>query len=107
MKRAVLLQCCIVTAFVEGFYCIVLQERQSVMIDLISHLIENKSACFSLNMVLDVFRYSDSIYLPFFLSFLLAFFLSFFLYYIPLYLTDMEQFSNLMQHIKHLSVMLQ
>jgi len=25
------------------------------------------------------------------------------LYYIPLYLTDMEQVSNLMQHIKHLS----
>jgi len=26
------------------------------------------------------------------------------LYYIPLYLTDMEQVSNLMQHIKRLTV---
>jgi len=50
MERAVLYQCCTVTAFVEGIYCRVLQERESVIIDLISHLIEEKPVCFSLTL---------------------------------------------------------
>jgi hypothetical protein len=57
MKSAVLSQQCTVTAFGVGFYCRVLQEGQTVTIHLISHLTEEKSAGFSLHMVLEIFRY--------------------------------------------------
>jgi len=43
-------------AFGEGFYFRILQEGQSVVINLISHLTEERSTSFSLNMVLNIFR---------------------------------------------------
>jgi len=65
MKSAVVLQQCNLTAFGEGFYCRVLQEGQCVMINFMSHLIEEKSARFSLNMVQYVFRNLDKINVPY------------------------------------------
>jgi len=61
MKSAVLSQQCAVTAFGEGFYYRVLQEGQSVMIHLISHITEEKSASISLRTLLYVFRNLDPI----------------------------------------------
>jgi len=52
-------------AFGEELYCIVLQVGQSAIIYLISHLKEERSARFSLNTVLDIFRNSDHIKLPY------------------------------------------
>ena len=43
MKNTVLSQQCAVTAFGEGFYCTVLQEGQSGMINWISHVTEEIS----------------------------------------------------------------
>ena len=48
----------------NGFIA-VLQEGQSVIINLISHVTEGKSVSFSLNIVLDVFRNLDPTYLPY------------------------------------------
>ena len=46
MKRAVLLQECTVMAFGEGLYFRILQEGQSVIINLISHLMKEKPGIF-------------------------------------------------------------
>ena len=64
MKRAVSSQQCTLKEFCEGFF-IVLQEGQIVIINLISHITEEMPARFSLNIVVDVFRYSDPINLPY------------------------------------------
>jgi len=60
-----LTQQCTVTAFGVGFYCRVLQDGKCVMINLISHVTEEKSASFTLNIVIDVFRNLDPTYLPY------------------------------------------
>ena len=49
-------QKCTVMAFGDGFYCRILQEGERVIINLTSHLREERSTSFSLNMVLDIFR---------------------------------------------------
>ena len=48
----------------NGFIA-VLQEGQSVIINLISHVTEEKSTSFRSNIVLDVFRNLDPNYLPY------------------------------------------
>ena len=61
MKSAVLSQQCNVTAFGEGFYIIVLQEGKSVIINLLSYITEEITACFPLNKVMGIFRNLDPI----------------------------------------------
>jgi hypothetical protein len=56
MKSAVFAQQCTVTAFGEGIYWRVLQEGEKVLINTISHLTEEKSASFSLNVLLDILK---------------------------------------------------
>ena len=64
MKSVILSQQCTVTAFAEGFYFIVLQEGESVIINLFSYITEEITAFFSLNKVMSIFRKLDPINVP-------------------------------------------
>ena len=55
---------CTVTAFGEGFYCRALHEGESMVINWISYITEEKSASFSLNMILEIFGNLEPINLP-------------------------------------------
>ena len=68
MKTAIFTQQCTVTGFGGRFNFRVLQEGESVIINFISHVTEEMSGGFSLNMLLEIFRLLHPINLPYVLG---------------------------------------